>query len=109
MIPAFYIYGKTDGLLVQSNPKTTKAKFSLGNLGFSGSTCISQYVGLEGNDVGIRQLVCLQGTLGDLYSYGILPDNFVSPDESDEGKITFEKGYAFCGKIDDPLIPPDAS
>ena len=42
MLPALFIYGRTDGLYVESNAaKTSKAKYSLGNLGFSGSTCIS--------------------------------------------------------------------
>ena len=51
MLPALFIYGRTDGLYVESNAaKTSLAKYSLGNLGFSGATCISQYVGLNGND-----------------------------------------------------------
>ena len=41
MMPAYYIYGSTDGLHIEGNPRTVKAKLSLGNLGFSGSTCIS--------------------------------------------------------------------
>ena len=59
MVPTYYIYGTTEGLHVDSNPRTEKAQFSLGNLGFSGATCISQYVELKGNDFGIRELVCL--------------------------------------------------
>ena len=100
MLPALYIYGRTDGLLIASNSKTEKAKYSLGNLGFSGSTCISQYVELS---LGPREIVCLQGTLGEMYSYGILPSNFVNDANKDQptnDKVHFEDGYAFCGKSD---------
>ena len=41
MTPLLVIYGTTDGLVVPSNSKTAKARYSLGNLGFSGSSCIS--------------------------------------------------------------------
>lgn len=107
--PALFIYGRTEGLLVQSNlKKTEKAKYMLGNLGFSGSTCISQYIELS---AGPRELVCLQGTLGDLYSYGILPSNFANEANEDSGtagKIPFENGYAYCGKIDSDVVKPAA-
>ena len=99
MLPAMFIYGRTDGLYVESNAaKTSKAKYSVGNLGFSGSTCISQYVGLSNKN---REIVCLQGAIGELYSYGVLPNNFENKFSSETDKIEFEKGYAFCGKTND--------
>ena len=82
MTPLLVIYGTTDGLVMESNPRTSKARYSLGNLGFSGSSCISQYVDLNTPTIGTRELVCLQGSLGDLYSYGVLPNNFIDGDES---------------------------
>ena len=41
MAPLLIIYGTTDGLVIESNPRTVKARYTLGNLGFSGATCIS--------------------------------------------------------------------
>ena len=108
MLPALYIYGRTDGLLIASNPKTAKAKWSLGNLGFSGSTCISQYVELS---QGPREIVCLQGTLGEMYSFGILPSNFVNDANKDQptnDNVAFENGYAFCGQKNVTDIPEKA-
>lgn len=107
--PALFIYGRTEGLLVQSNlKKTEKAKYMLGNLGFSGATCISQYIELS---AGPRELVCLQGTLGELYSYGILPSNLANEENEDSiaaGKVLFTNGYAYCGKVDADDVPLSA-
>ena len=41
MSPLLIIYGTTNGLVIESNPRTVKARYTLGNLGFSGATCIS--------------------------------------------------------------------
>ena len=41
MAPLLIIYGTTNGLVVEANPRTAKARYTLGNLGFSGASCIS--------------------------------------------------------------------
>ena len=84
MSPAMAIYGKTDGLVVASNPRTTKARYELGNLGYSGASCISQYVELAGQS-GTRQLECLAGQLGELYAFGVLPSDLDDSDPADAG------------------------
>ena len=107
MSPLLTIYGTTDGLVVESNAaRTAKARYTLGNLGFSGASCISQYVELYSEIQSARELVCLQGSLGELYAYGVLPNNFVDEDENDTNY--FKSGYAFCGLTNDTQIPATA-
>ena len=110
MSPLLIIYGTTDGIVIPSNAKTVKARYTLGNLGFSGATCISQYVALTEPTMGTRELVCLQGSLGELKTnYGVLPNNLVDGDSDKPNSISFPLGYSFCGPKDDPGIPPEAS
>ena len=54
---------------------------------------------------GTRELVCLQGSLGELYAYGVLPNNFV---EDESSPNYFHLGYSFCGLKNDTQIPDTA-
>lgn len=44
-IPAIAIYSSHDGLEGQAN--YSRAKYSLGNMGFSGATCSSMFLGVK--------------------------------------------------------------
>jgi hypothetical protein len=112
MSPAMIIYGTTDGLTVASNAKTQKAKWTLGNLGFSGATCVSQYATLTGS-VGTRELACQAGTLGELIAWGVIPEDL---DDNDDSIVGWKNnGFSYCGNYKtankDPANPtiPEAA
>ena len=67
MSPVFYFYVSTEGL--EGNRHYRTAAYTLGNLGFSKSVCISDYVSLEAE----RPIGCEVGSISSLYSYGIIP------------------------------------
>lgn len=69
-IPSIVIYSSYDGLAELSN--YSKSKYTLGNMGYSGATCSSMYLG-----VGKEQTIsCDNGKITKLYSYGLIPSNF---------------------------------
>ena len=68
IIPSLYIYSSYNGMEGLQN--YSKAKYSIGNLGFSGVTCLSIYLGLGDKHM---QIGCRVGTIQSLYSFGLIP------------------------------------
>eukprot|EP00347_Sterkiella_histriomuscorum_P002409 403368266 len=66
-IPAIGIYSSHKGLEGLQN--YSRAKFSLGNMGFSDSICMSMYLGVDGP----QQIQCREGKISSLFSQGIIP------------------------------------
>lgn len=78
------------------------SQFTLGNLGFSASNCISQYTEING----IRHASCLVGTITDNnYQAGVLPSNTSAPVPYQDwtiGNYTASTPYySFCGSVDE--------
>lgn len=90
MVPAMMIYKSEDGLAGTLNYDAVK--YTLGNMGFSSSHCISQYTNLNRP----RTLSCTTGKMTQLKYSGIIPNTLTSYDK--DGTNPF--AYAFCG---DPL------
>lgn len=77
------------------------SQFTLGNLGFSASNCISQYTQIHGD----RHASCLVGTMTlNNYQFGMLPSNVSSPDADLDWNIgnysAANPYYSFCGSLD---------
>ena len=68
-IPALAIYAKYNGLEGLSN--YSKAKYSIGNMGFSGPNCVSTYVGLQYQ----QKLYCQVGQISQLFYTGLIPSS----------------------------------
>lgn len=83
MSPVFYLYVRVKGL--EGNRHYRTAAYSLGNLGFSKSVCISDYVELPSN----RVIGCEVGTINELYSFGIIPK---------QGALNSDSLFGYCGK-----------
>jgi hypothetical protein len=75
-IPAIGIFSANNGLEGLNN--YSKAKFSLGNLGFSDSNCLNTYIGMTESP----NMKCKVGTFGDSFLFGIIPFDI-------EGKTDF--------------------
>lgn len=67
VIPAIYINASHNGL--QRLPNYMKARFSLGNLGFSQDICDSMYLGLNKP----QTFSCEEGKIKVLNNFGIIP------------------------------------
>mmetsp|Transcript_14895 Transcript_14895/g.10799 ORF Transcript_14895/g.10799 Transcript_14895/m.10799 type:complete len:91 (-) Transcript_14895:149-421(-) len=70
MIPMF-IYASKNGLN-ENDSLYWKNQYSLGNLGFSATTCQQQYLIVNG----YQKLSCAgEATITQLFSYGLIPGN----------------------------------
>lgn len=84
-IPAIYMYSSNNGLEGLNN--YYKARYSVGNFGFSGDFCRSSYVGLNK----AQTFTCSEGRISKLNNFGIIPTSF--------------SGKAYCGFTqDEPKI-----
>jgi hypothetical protein len=78
LIPVFYIFNTTDG--IGGNKESSYSSFSLGALGFSGTTCIQQYAVLPVE----RTFTCgPTSQIKSLDSWGLVPSTMSPPDEED--------------------------
>ena len=80
MIPAIVLYGTNNGLRDLSN--FSKARFSLGNFGFSGDICRSMYLGVNREQI----FSCKEGRISELANYGLIPTDY--------------RGKDYCGSRD---------
>ena len=69
MTPAIILYSSNDGLFGLSN--YSKAKYSLGNLGFSGDSCRSTYVAIDKE----QTFSCREGRISEVKNFGLIPND----------------------------------
>jgi hypothetical protein len=81
------------------------SQFTLGNLGFSASNCISSYQEISNSNPN-RNVSCLVGKVSNLTYFGLIPNATESPDGiynmSNYADHTTNSWYAYCG---DPNTP----
>jgi hypothetical protein len=87
MIPTFYIYESQQSLIGTYNYNA--AKYTLGNMGYSGTQCMSQYTQLN---LGFT-MACETGKITTLNSYGLIPNNHTDYLKNDPDAYA----YAYCG------------
>jgi hypothetical protein len=66
MIPGMYLYSKNDGMVGLSN--YSKAKYTVGNIGFSADNCQSMYLGIDKP----QNFSCREGSMKLSY-FGLIP------------------------------------
>ncbi len=74
MIPAIYIYNKNDGLQGLSN--YSKARFTVGNFGFSADNCRTHYLGMNKT----QNFSCSEGFISVLSNFGLIPEEATQKD-----------------------------
>jgi hypothetical protein len=83
LIPVFYLFNKTAGM--NGAHDSTYSSFSLGALGFSGTTCIQQYAVLPVE----RAFTCgPTSRIHSLDSWGLVPSTMSPPNEEDPLSLT---------------------
>jgi len=93
-------------------PNYADSQFTLGNLGFSASNCISEYQQLS-NVNSTRTVSCNVGKISNITYFGLIPNATVTPDglynmanyaNKDSNQNPW---YAYCGSpdIDDSVVP----
>lgn len=78
MVPAMMIYKSQEGL--EGTYNYNAAKFTLGNMGFSSSVCVSQYTNLDAP----RTLSCTTGKMSQLVYSGLIPNTTESYEKGEE-------------------------
>lgn len=81
------------------------SQFTLGNLGFSASNCISSYQNISSVNT-VRYVSCNVGKVSNITDFGLIPDSTMSPDGvynmSNYADHSTNSWYAYCG---DPNTP----